>query len=195
MKNTVTTDQQLYITNRKEWRRWLEKNHKKENEIWLIYFKKHTGKPRIPYDDAVEEALCFGWIDSTVKRVDDEKYMQKFTPRKDKSMWSEANKKRVRKMIDRGLMTEEGLIKVNEAKKNGNWKESTPIFDTKRIPPELNVALSGNKKAYEFYNNLAPTYKKQYHWWIVSAKRQETRKNRIKEAIRLLEKNKKLGMQ
>ncbi len=194
MKNREKTDHQLYITNRKEWRRWLEKNHKKENEIWLIYFKKHTGKPKIPYDDAVEEALCFGWIDSTVKRVDDEKYMQKFTPRKDTSMWSASNKKRVRKMIDCGRMTEAGLIKVNEAKKNGRWTESTRIFDTRRIPSDLHVALSENRKAFDCYSNLAPTYKKQYHWWIVSTKRQETRKKRIKQSIMLLEKNKKLGM-
>lgn len=194
MKKTEKTDHQLYITNRKEWRKWLKESHKKENEIWLIYSKKHTGKPRIPYDDAVEEALCFGWIDSTVKRVDDETYMQKFSPRKDKSMWSESNKKRVRKMIDRGLMTEAGLQKVNEAKRNGRWKESTPIFDSRSIPSDLHVALSQNRKAREFYNTLAPTYKKQYHWWIVSAKRQETRYKRIKQAITLLEKNKKLGM-
>ena len=93
-KNIIMKSNQLYITNRNEWREWLKKNHNKINEIWLIYFKKHTGTPRIPYDDAVEEALCYGWIDSTVKRIDEETFMQKFTPRKKKSIWSKLNKKR-----------------------------------------------------------------------------------------------------
>ena len=84
---------ELYVTNREDWRAWLEQNHATEKEVWLLYYKKHTGKPTIPYDDAVEEALCFGWIDSTVKRIDDEKYTQKFTPRNDRSVWSESNKK------------------------------------------------------------------------------------------------------
>jgi len=90
MKITKT----LYVTTRDEWRSWLEKNHKSEKEIWLIYYKKHTGKPRIPYDDAVEEALCFGWIDSIIKRIDEKKYAQKFSPRKQNSVWSDLNKKR-----------------------------------------------------------------------------------------------------
>ncbi len=194
IKNMQKIRQQLYVTNRKEWRRWLEENHTKEDEVWLVYFKKHTGTPRIPYDDAVEEALCFGWIDSTVKRVDDEKYIQKFTPRKAKSIWSETNKQRIEKMINCGLMTEAGLAKVNHAKKNGSWEDSTPLYDANRIPPELKAALISNKVASDFYNNLAPSYKKQYNWWIVSAKREETREKRIKKAIRLLKKNKKLGI-
>lgn len=103
---------QLYVTDRDAWRAWLEKNYDTEKEIWLIYYKKHTGKPRIPYDDAVEEALCFGWIDSTVKRVDDEKFAQKFTPRKNKSNWSDLNKKRAKKMIREGRMTKAGFLKT-----------------------------------------------------------------------------------
>ncbi len=194
MNTPVKTVQKIYVTNRKEWREWLVENHKKQNEIWLIFYKKHTGKSRIPYDDAVEEALCFGWIDSIVKRVDDEKYIQKFSPRKAKSIWSDANKKRIKKMIDKGLMTESGLEKVREAKRNGSWDDSSPIYDSKQIPPALAAALSTNKMAHEFYLNLAPTYRKQYNWWIVSAKRQETRSKRILEAVKLLENHKKLGM-
>ena len=114
----------LYITNRVDWRAWLERNNDTEKEVWLIYYKKHTGKPRIPYDDAVEEALCFGWIDSTVKRVDDEKFAQKFTPRKNKSNWSDLNKKRAKKMIREGRMTKAGLTKIEEAKRNGKRLES-----------------------------------------------------------------------
>lgn len=112
----MKTTKKLYVKSRDEWRSWLQNNHAAEKEIWLIYYKKHTGKPRIPYDDAVEEALCFGWIDSIVKRIDDEKYIQKYTPRKDKSIWSELNKKRTEKMIKQGRMTEAGLIKIQKAK-------------------------------------------------------------------------------
>ena len=92
----------LHLTDRREWRAWLDAHHDRESEIWLVYHKKHSGKPRIPYDAAVEEALCFGWIDSIVKRIDDEKYAQKFTPRKDDSTWSAINRKRVAKLIDQG---------------------------------------------------------------------------------------------
>ena len=108
MKITKT----LYVTNRKEWRNWLLNNFDSKPEIWLIYYKKHTGKPRILYNDAVEEALCFGWIDSTIKRVDEEIYVQKFTPRKARSIWSDLNRKRAEKMINAGLMTSAGLIKI-----------------------------------------------------------------------------------
>ena len=191
----VKVTNQLYITNRKEWRNWLEKYHATEKEIWLIYYKKHTGKPRIPYDHAVEEALCYGWIDSTVKRVDDKKFIQRFTPRLKKSIWSEVNKKRAQRMIKQEKMTAAGLEKINLAKKNGSWEDSSLIYNPSRTPPELKAALASSKKASEFYQNLAPTYKKQYNWWIVSAKREDTKIKRIKKAINLLANHKKLGMQ
>src|SRR5918992_6386370 len=102
----------LYVTNRDEWRAWLEKNHATEREVWLIYYKKHTGKPRIPYDDAVEEALCFGWIDSIVKTLDGDRYMQKFTPRTNVGKWSRLNLERVKKLLHEGRMTEAGRAKL-----------------------------------------------------------------------------------
>ena len=103
----------LYVTNRDDWHDWLLMHHKSKNEIWLIFFKKHTGRPRIPYDDAVEEALCFGWIDSTIKRIDEETFAQKFTPRKAKSQWSNLNIERVRKLIKLNKMTKAGLDKFD----------------------------------------------------------------------------------
>ncbi|UCC32844.1 MAG: hypothetical protein JSW53_03315, partial [Candidatus Bathyarchaeota archaeon] len=90
--------QKLYVTNRDEWRSWLEKNHEAEKEVWLIFYKKHVGKPSVPYEDAVEEALCFGWIDSIIKKIDEKKFVRKFTPRKSSSRWSELNRKRAQKM-------------------------------------------------------------------------------------------------
>src|SRR5678816_4889869 len=105
----------LYVTNRDEWRDWLAKHGQSETEVWLIYYKQQSDRPRIPYDDAVEEALCFGWIDSIVKRIDDEKFAQKFTPRRNTSKWSELNKRRVRKLIREGRMTDAGLARIDAA--------------------------------------------------------------------------------
>lgn len=120
----------IYLTSREAWRNWLEEHYDRESRIWLIYFKKHTGKPSIPYNDAVEEALCFGWIDSTIHRLDEERYMQRFTPRKMKSTWSKHNVRRVEKMISEGKMTSRGRELYNYAMENGILpamdKESEP---------------------------------------------------------------------
>ena len=190
----MKTTEKLHVTNRDDWRAWLRENHDTEKEVWLIYYKKHTSKPRIPYDDAVEEALCFGWIDSIVKKIDAEKFTRKFTPRKSKSKWSEANKKRARKMIKEGKMTKAGLAKINEAKNNGEWLKAAPVRRELVIPPYIKEALSMNKKALDYFDSLANGYKRQLVGWITSAKREETRKRRLAEAISLLEQNKKLGM-
>src|SRR5215813_8427147 len=105
----------LYVTSREEWRAWLTKHYQSETEVWLIYYKKHTGQPRISYDHAVEEALCFGWVDSIVKRIDDEKFAQKFTPRRDCTKWSANNLRRVRKLMREGRMSEAGRAKIGRA--------------------------------------------------------------------------------
>jgi uncharacterized protein YdeI (YjbR/CyaY-like superfamily) len=109
--------EELYVANRDDWRAWLKENHDARKEVWLIYYKKQTGKPSISYDDSVEEALCFGWVDSIIKKIDDEKFARKFTPRTGKSTWSEANKKRVEKMIREGKMTETGLAKIRKSQR------------------------------------------------------------------------------
>lgn len=185
---------QLYFKTSDNWRNWLASNHDKENEVWLIFFKKETGEPSIEYESAVEEALCFGWIDSIIKKIDEKRYARKFTPRKDSSKWSELNKKRVAKLIKDNRMTEMGLAKIETAKRNGCWdKQNRPNiqFD---IPKEFQSALNQNKKARENFNQLSPTCQKQYIGWIVVAKRQETKERRIKESIDLLEKGQKLGL-
>lgn len=185
----------LYVTNRYDWRTWLEKNHETEKEVWLIYYKKHTNRPRIPYDDAVEEALCFGWIDSIVQKIDDERYAQKFTPRKNSSNWSELNKRRIRKLLKEGRMTQAGRVKIGvgvlEAEERSKSERKTKELV---IPSYLSEALRENKKAWENFNNLAPSYRRQYVGWIANAKKEETRKRRIREAIELLARNEKLGM-
>ncbi len=186
--------EQLYVADRDKWRRWLSEHHATEAGIWLIFYKKETSKPTLPYDDAVEEALCFGWIDSIIKKIDDERYVRKFTPRKDKSVWSQLNKKRVDKMIKQGRMTEAGLAKIKAAKKNGCWNRGARPQVSFEVPPELAKALARNKKAKEHFDQHAPTYRRQYIGWIVTAKRPETKERRIAESIALLEKGKKLGM-
>lgn len=185
---------EIYIKNRSEWRNWLEKNHDRSKGVWLIFYKKHTGKPAIEYDASVEEALCFGWIDSIIKKLDDERFVRKFTPRNPDSQWSELNKKRVKKLMSQGLMTEPGITRVKEAKETGLWKESARPEISFEIPEELEKALAKNKKAKAFFDQLAPSYRKQFIVWISMAKRQETRDKRLSEAMILLEQGKKLGL-
>jgi uncharacterized protein YdeI (YjbR/CyaY-like superfamily) len=185
---------QLYVTNRNEWRDWLSRHYATEAGIWLVFYKKETSKPTIPYENAVEEALCFGWIDSIIKRIDAEKYARKFTPRQDNSKWSQLNKKRAGKMIKEGRMTDIGLAKIRTAKKTGLWDQDTRPQISLDIPPEFAKALARNKKAKDNFNRLAPSYRKHYIGWIAVAKRPETKKRRTEEAIALLKQGQKLGL-
>jgi len=182
----------FYAANRDEWRAWLEKHHKTEREIWLIYYKKSTGRPRVPYDDAVEEALCFGWVDSLVKRIDDEKYAQKFTPRRNQARWSEPNKKRARAMIEQGKMTDAGLAVIDDGILDRK-EEPGPRLVT-AVPQFIEKALNANKIARKNFDSLAPSYRRLYILWITDAKREETQRKRLAEAISMLAQNKKLGL-
>jgi uncharacterized protein YdeI (YjbR/CyaY-like superfamily) len=186
--------EKLYVTNRDDWRIWLEKHHTSKKEVWLIFYKKHTSKLSIPYDDAVEEALCFGWIDSIIKRVDDEKFVRKFTPRKGSSRWSETNKRRAKRMLKAGRMTLTGLERIEEAKNSGEWFRTAPPQTELEVPPFITSAFAVNRKARDNFNALAKGYKRQLVGWITSAKREETRKRRLAEAIQLLKAHRKLGM-
>jgi len=185
---------QRAFKDRAQWRTWLAEHHASETEIWLVYYKKHTGKAGLVNADAVEEALCFGWIDGLLKRIDDEKYMVRFSPRHKNSVWSEVNKARVKKLIASGQMTEVGLAKVDAAKKSGQWDKATRREKDCALPPELKEALAANAKARQHFEALAPSYRKHFIWWIDSAKRDETRQKRTAEAIDLLSQGKKLGM-
>lgn len=189
-----TEFEQLYFENALAWRRWLEHNHKKCEGIWLIYYKKHTGVPSVRYNEAVEEALCFGWIDSIVKRIDEERYQQKFTPRKALSSWSASNKARVAKLIKQGKMTKAGLKTINVAKANGKWDE-TVSFETKwEFSDEIVDLLKASQGAFVFYESLSPSHKKEYKHWVMSAKKEETRLRRAHEMIKMLDKGLKVGM-
>ncbi len=182
------------LANRDEWRTWLVENHQAAKELWLIFYKKHTGRSGLTYTEALEEALCFGWIDGILKRIDHEKHTIRFSPRRANSIWSEHNKKRVRKLIREGRMTDAGLAKVQEAKANGQWDKAAQREDITIVPAELTKALAGNEQARLNFEALAPSYRRQFIYWVAVAKRDETRRKRIEETIDLLVRNEKLGM-
>jgi uncharacterized protein YdeI (YjbR/CyaY-like superfamily) len=179
-----------YARNRKAWRAWLQKHHATSPGIWLIYYKKESGKSRVAYADAVEEALCFGWIDSTMRPLDEERFMQRFTPRKPKSVWSALNKSRVEKMISQGLMTPAGMAKIALAKQNGSWTSIDQV-ESLEIPPDLKKAFNKNKSAYKNFNNFSRSYRKQVLYRINSARLPATRVKRIEEMVALLAQGKK----
>ena len=184
----------LTVKTATEWRRWLAKNHATRDEVWLVYFKKHTGRPTIDYESSVEEALCYGWIDGILRRIDDERYARRFTPRKDNSNWSPSNKKRVARLIASKRMTKAGLGKVEYAREHGLWNApDRPDIDFD-IPEELATALARNRKARTFFEGLTPGYQRRFIAWVATAKRPETRHKRVAASIELLEQGKKLGM-
>jgi uncharacterized protein YdeI (YjbR/CyaY-like superfamily) len=185
----------LTVSDRTAWRQWLENNHDQVDEVWLVYFKKGSEQSGLGYEESVEEAVCFGWIDSLIKKIDEERYARKFTPRTEESQWSESNKSRVRRMIEAGLMTEHGMTLVEAAKASGRWEEVvTPPKLEYDLHPDFQQALKSNPAAEKTFNNLASSYQKQYTGWINQAKRGKTRQKRIQEAIQLLASGRKLGL-
>lgn len=186
---------ELYIQARSEWRKWLSKNHKKSKGVWLIFYKKETGIPSLNYNNAVEEALCFGWIDSLVKKIDETKYARKLTPRNSRSVWSKLNKKRVAKVIKEGRMTKAGLQIIKVAKQNGSWNKKLKAVEISYdAPKDFIGALVKNKKAKENFDRIPPSHKKRYYMWINIAKKKGTRERRIKDSIVLLSNSKELGL-
>jgi uncharacterized protein YdeI (YjbR/CyaY-like superfamily) len=167
-----------YAKHRKAWRNWLQKHHKTEPGVWLIYYKKDSGKTRVSYDDAVEEALCFGWIDSIMKPLDETRYMQKFTPRKIKSVWSALNKKRVEKLLEQKLMTAAGMEIIETGKQNGSWVQLDHVEDF-IVPPDLKKFFSKNKKVLKYFEGLGKFRQKQWLYRLHNAKLPETRAKRI----------------
>ena len=186
---------QVRLTTQSQWRRWLAANHDREREgVWLVFQKKATGKPCVQYEAAVEEALCFGWVDSLIKNINEREYCRKFTPRKDDSQWSDSNKKRVEKIIKEGRMTKFGLAKVEAAKRLRLWqKDPRPVISIE-VSQEFSEALARNAKARVFFESLAPSYRKLFLLWIVTAKRPKTRARRIKESLGMLARRQKLGI-
>ena len=184
----------INASSRSEWRSWLMDNHASENEVWLVYYKKHTGKPTVTYMESVKEALCFGWIDGIKKSIDDETYTHRFTPRRPGSKWSPLNIKLAKELIESGEMTKSGLKAFNQRLEYDAQSLKAVKATDIELAPEIEKSLKANQKAWDNFNQLAPGYRKQYVGWLQSAKRPETREKRLKEAIELLDRNKKLGM-
>ena len=181
--------QEIYCSDRKEWHKWLMENGEREKEVWLIYYKKHTGKPRVPYNEAVEEAICFGWIDSTIRRLDDDRFCQRFTPRKKGSSWSEHNIRRANQMIKDGKITKPGLTLFNEWKSRNEQVNRQAPTQSLTPPDELMQALNMNKVALKNFAQIPPSCKRNYIRWIIDAKKEETRLRRIEKAVVMIEKN------
>ena len=188
--------QSIYASDRKAWRAWLKRNHRTCERVWLVYYKKGSGKPSVSYNDAVEEALCFGWIDSTLRTLDKERYTQQFTPRRDVNNWSDLNRRRLRKLIDAGLMTRAGLAKVHAdvlAAPAPVERPRTKAGAVKIVvPPDLRAALGADPLAKRNFQTFSPSYRRHYIAWIKSAKRPETRKRRVATAVQRLAQNRKL---
>lgn len=181
---------QHYFKTDIEWRDWLLKNHDTNTGIYLILYKIDTGIQSMRWEEAVKVALCFGWIDSTVKSLGDGKRQQYFCPRKDKSVWSALNKKYIKDLTTQKLIHSSGKKKIETAKKNGSW---TALDDVENlvIPNDLQIRFNKNSIAYTNYQNFAKSYKKGYLYWLNQAKREVTRIKRIDKIIELCEANKK----
>ena len=184
-----------YFRSISEWIRWLGENHTEKKAIWIIIQKKTSKKPGIRYENAVLEAIAHGWIDGKMKRLDDDTFMQRFTPRRRKSVWSVSNRERAERLISEGRMTPAGLQTVEEAKKSGQWDKA--YSSSKRaddIPDDLIEALKKNKTAHENFKSFPPSSRFIYIHWINEAKRQKTRKRRISTVVDRAEKNQRAGI-
>src|SRR5690606_25017074 len=174
----------LYFETDKEWRTWLLENHEISSGIYLILYRVNSEIPSMRWEEAVRVALCFGWIDSTSKRIDEEKRQQLFTPRRSKSAWSKLNKTHIEDLIEKGLMHHSRLRKIEAAKNDGSWQVLDQVENLK-IPEDLLAAFQNNSVAFKNYKNFSPSYRKSYLYWLNSAKRSATRNRRIVEIIRL----------
>lgn len=181
-------DNAIHPTTRAAWRAWLEQNHTRTQGIWLISYKKGTGKPRFETDEAVEEALCFGWIDSKPNKLDQERSMLWFAPRKKGTGWSKLNKARVERLMAQGLMMPAGLAKVEAAKQDGSWNALDAI-ERLEIPPDLAKALSTYPDAKQNFEAFPRSAKRGILEWIAAAKKPETRAKRIEETAQLANQN------
>jgi uncharacterized protein YdeI (YjbR/CyaY-like superfamily) len=177
-----------------EWRRWLERHRDKSQGEWVYMYKKDADRAGLRYQDALDEALCFGWIDGQIKAVDNDKFRQRWTPRRKGSIWSDGNKRRVRRLIADGRMTDAGLAAVRAAKKAGMWTADSPR-SAAPLPADMAAALQSAAPAWENFTGFAPTYRLAYTWWVTSARQPATRQRRIAAVVRRSRENRKPGME
>jgi len=179
----------LDVRTSKQWRSWLAEHPDRESEVWLVFHKRHTGQASVAYEDAVDEALCFGWVDSLIKRLDDARYARKFTPRKPDSKWSSVNRSRYERLKAKGRLMPAGLNRPPTGRGYDlSWRSAA------RVPKYIQEGFRKSPAAWAFFEALAPSYRRQYIGWIDSAKQQETKMKRLRETVRLLAVGKKLGL-
>lgn len=171
--------------NRAAWRAWLESQPDRTEGVWVAYQKKSSPIEGPRYDDLVEEALCFGWIDSTMRRGADDRVLQWFSPRRKGGVWAASNKERIERMVAQGMMTDRGQVLIDAAKADGSWSQFDDA-DAMVVHPDLQAALDADPEARMAYDVLSPSVCKQHLWWVYSAKRPETRAKRIDELMRIL---------
>lgn len=186
----------LYVTNRKEWRAWLAKHHKTKKEIWLVYYRKDSGKPRIPYNDAVEEALCYGWIDSTYKPIDGASHAQRFSPRRKGSPVSPMNKERIRRLIAKKKMTKAGMESIgHELTEDLSKKSASKQLKKFELPDDIRDALQADPIVWKNYQKFPESYKRIRIGWIDSARnRPEEFEKRLRYFVKMTRAGKRYGM-
>ena len=178
MKKEV--EEEFYPKSQQEWRQWLQENHLVKQSVWLVYYKKRAGLPTLNHSEAVDEALCFGWIDSTCLSVGEDKYIQFFCPRKPRSVWSKINKTKIENLLEKGLMAPAGMKCIEIAKQNGYWTMLDEVEEL-TVPEDLTVAFSSRPGAEAYFLSLSKSVKKSILQWVVLARRPETRQKRIVE--------------
>ena len=185
----------LRVDSIEAWIDWLKKHHQDRKVVWLVYKKKSKGAVPFDYQMSLDAALCYGWVDSLLKKIDEEEYMRKFTPRKASSTWSETNKNKVEQLINDGRMQEAGMKTIQLAKENGMWDRGIKVPEVDdSLPGALLLGFQSNPQARDHYFALKEKSRKQYNIWINMAKRAETIRNRVEEALDLLEQGKELGL-
>jgi uncharacterized protein YdeI (YjbR/CyaY-like superfamily) len=185
LKNGIAT---FYAKTRKHWRQWLQKNHATQLSVWLIMYRKGTGVPSVYYSEAVDEALCFGWIDSKANKRDEGSYYQFFSKRSPKSNWSGVNKQKVEKLTEQGLMAPAGLAMVQLAQQSGTWTALEKV-EAMEIPPDMQAAFNNNKTAESNFLAFPPSAQRGILQWIDSARTDATRQKRIHETVSLAAQN------
>jgi len=185
-------DDTFDFKNREEWRTWLTQNHDKADSAWLTFHKKGAGKKGITLQESVEEAICFGWIDGKLRKIDAEKFILRFSPRKANSVWSKINKERAERLMQFGKMTSVGLAKIEAARKSGWWDKAYTNKIKDEMPVDLEEALMKEKGAWENFQRFANSYRNMYIGWVNDAKTNETRQKRIQKVVEQACKNRKL---
>ncbi len=189
MKGTL--EDPLFFEDSVAWRKWLGKNHDRATEVWILTYKVHTGKKCMRYREALDEALCYGWIDSRVRRIDDERHLGRWVPRRPDSIWSLINRRNVERLIKEGRMTRHGLEMVEAAKGTGEWERANSPSRPPRMPSDLKAALVEDKVAWKNFQGFARSYRTMYIYSVILAKRKDTRERRIRQVVERSRLNKK----